>query len=290
MEHVQTKREIEAALTAAGVRPRKRFGQHFLIDGNLMRRIADTADITGDDIIVEVGAGTGGLTDLLLARARQVVAVEIDTDLQGILESRYAHNDRFTLIAGDVLDGKHHLNRALVEHIDAHAGEDDRSVKLVANLPYQIATPLLMNLLIDYPAVRRMVFTVQKEVADRITASHGCKAFGPLSILCQVLSKVEAMVRLSPKSFWPVPAVDSIMLRLDVGDAPFPDRDALRRFASLVRGTFEHRRKTLRSALAYVVDEGTRDRIIDVIDASRRPESFSIDEWLRIFETVENPT
>ena len=286
MDHVQTKREIERALTAAGVRPRKRFGQHFLIDGNLMRRIADAADISQSDIILEVGAGTGGLTDLLLARAKRVVAVEIDTHLQGILKSRYADNDRFTLIAGDVLDGKHRLNPAVIEHIDARPGEHQHSAKLVANLPYQIATPLIMNLLIDYPAVRRFVFTVQKEVADRITASHGGKAFGPLGILCQVLSNVATTTRISPQSFWPMPAVDSVMLRLDVGAAPFPDRDTLRRFASLVRGTFEHRRKTLRSALAYVLDEGTRDRINDVVDASRRPESFSIDEWLRIFESV----
>ena len=284
MQHVQTKREIETLLAEAGIRPRKRFGQHFLIDGNLMRRLCAAGEIESGDRILEVGGGTGGLTDLLVGSGEEVVCVEVDDRLHAVLESRFADCANFRLILGDVLEGKHRLHPDVAQFI--HDESNGRTVKLIANLPYQVATPLVMNLLIDYPEVKRLVFTVQREVADRFTAEPGQKEYGPVSIVVQLLCRVQTVATLPPDVFWPRPEVESAMMRLDVEGAPFPDREALRAFVDLVRGTFEHRRKTLRSALSYVVDEGQRDAVGESIDATRRPQSLSIEEWLEVYRTV----
>jgi 16S rRNA (adenine1518-N6/adenine1519-N6)-dimethyltransferase len=283
MEHVQTKREIAALLDAAGLRPRKRLGQHFLIDGNLMRRLVASAELESTDFVLEVGAGTGGLTDLLGRRVQRVLCVEIDQRLAAILEDRFREAPHVKVLAGDVLDGKHRLMPEVASAIRAHEQKVTGGAKLVANLPYRVATPLVMNLLLDYPEVRRLCFTVQAEVADRITASPNCKAYGPLSVLCQVLCKVQAVATVPPTAFWPRPTVESAMIRMDVGTSPFEAREELRGFASLIRATFDHRRKTLRSALGYVLDEAHRDQVCRCFDATRRPESFSIREWLGIY-------
>ena len=159
-------------------------------------------------------------------------------------------------------------------------------VKLVANLPYQVATPLVMNLLIDYPEVRRLCFTVQAELAERITASPNRRAYGPLSILSQALCSIRTVARLPAHTFWPRPSVDSVMIRLDVGEPPLEDCEASRDFATLVRGVFDHRRKTLRTALQYVVENAQRESVCERFDATRRPESFGVAEWLEIYRAT----
>lgn len=286
MHHVQTKREIKAIFDDAGLHPRKNLGQHFLIDGNLMRRIVEEAQIDTNDLVIEVGGGTGGLTDLLIKQAGHVLCVELDRDLQNILQERFHDQSRFTLIAGDVLEKKHQLHPTLIQ-VMTRLKDQYENVKLVANLPYQIATPLVMNLLVDYPQVRRLLFTVQAEVGDRITAQPNTKAYGPLSIISQTLCKIATIARLPPHVFWPEPAVESVMIRMDVHDPPFTERNTLREFSTFVRTTFEHRRKTLRSALGYVIDETRRERICQSIDSSRRPESFTKEEWLSLFQNIQ---
>jgi 16S rRNA (adenine1518-N6/adenine1519-N6)-dimethyltransferase len=297
--HVQTKREIQALLTAQGIWPRRRLGQHFLVDGNLMRRLADSAELTTADIVLEVGAGTGGLTDLIAGRVRKIICVEIDAGLHAILAERFRGVPGVTVLLGDILESKHRLRRDVVDQIKDEALAAGQTVKLVANLPYQVATPLLTNLLVDAPSVRRLCVTVQAEVGDRLMAQPGTKAYGPLAVLTQMLCQVGITARLRPDVFWPRPAVDSVMLRLDVGKAPFDDagkgadRDRLLRFTSLVRGAFEHRRKTLRVALRHVVNEAQVEAVCSQFDASRRPESFSIEEWLeisRVSEAAAGPT
>lgn len=295
---VQTKRDIQAALAAAGMRPRRRFGQNFLIDGNWMRRLAQSADLQAEDVVLEVGPGTGGLTDLLAPAVSRVVLVEIDRVLATLLRDRFAACALLSLIEGDVLAGKHELHPAVAEAIGGRCSLVDGqtgalstavarpAVKLVANLPYNVATPLVMNLLIDYPQVRRLCFTVQAEVGERIVATPQTKAYGPLSILSQALCRIEQVGRLGPHLFWPAPAVDSIMLRMDVGALPFATRDELRGFSAFVRGVFDHRRKQFRSAVGYVVPDAVRERLCAEVDATRRPEALGLEEWLRLFEIV----
>src|SRR3954449_1835390 len=139
----QTKHDIQAILSQAGSEPRHRFGQNFMIDQNLVRLVADAGGIGAEDLVIEVGPGTGTLTEELLARGARVVAVEIDRDLAGLLRERFSGNDRFELIEGDALAGKHALNAELLKAIEGVKG-----VKLVANLPYNIASPLAIELVI----------------------------------------------------------------------------------------------------------------------------------------------
>ena len=232
MQPVQTKREIQALLASEGVRPRKRHGQNFLIDGNLMRRLAAGADLDSADTVLEVGPGTGGLTDLLIPRAGHVIAVEIDLALQRILGQRYADAANLTLLRGDVLASKHQLNPEL-DAILQEGAPRPGCVKLVANLPYQVATPVVMNLLVQYPGVRRLCFTVQAEVGERILAGPGTKAYGPLSIVTQSLCRAEQLARVPATAFWPVPKVESVLLRLKVGPTPFADQERCAAFAKL---------------------------------------------------------
>ena len=283
MEHVQTKREIERTLAAAGLHPRKRFGQHFLIDGNLMRCLVESAELTPDDLVLEVGPGTGGLTDLLISHAGHVLCVEIDRDLAAIVSERFRDAANVTLIQGDVLVSKHTIHVQVAQFIRDHVDRGGGCVKLVANLPFQVATPLVMNLLIDYPQVRRMCFTVQAEVGERITAEPGGKDYGPLSILCQCLCTIATLARIGPHCFWPAPAVDSVMLRLDVRDDAIVARGELPAFAAFVRSVFEHRRKQLRTALKHVLSEEGRARLPAGFDATRRPEQLSFHEWVALF-------
>jgi 16S rRNA (adenine1518-N6/adenine1519-N6)-dimethyltransferase len=283
VRHVQTKTEIEAALAAVGMRPRKKFGQHFLIDGNLMRKLVDQAGIQPGDLVLEVGPGTGGLTDLLAETGACVNCVEIDRDLHALLVDRFAQFARVRIWLGDILDGKHRLRNDIARLL-SQAMPERTLVKLIANLPYQIATPLVVNLILDYPQVRRLCFTVQAEVGDRIISAPNSRDYGPLSILCQLLCEIETIARLPPACFWPRPAVDSVMIRMDVRDTLALKRGQLHAFVQFVRGVFAHRRKTLRSALTYVVDASTRDAICGQFDGQHRPERFTVDEWTAMFQ------
>jgi 16S rRNA (adenine1518-N6/adenine1519-N6)-dimethyltransferase len=288
-EHVQTKREIQAALERADLQPRKRFGQHFLIDGNLMRRLVESAELTEHDLVLEVGPGTGGLTDLLVPRAAAVLAVEIDHRLFDLLTDRFRYADRVTLLRGDVLDGKHRVMPAVAEAIRGFRAAGG-AVKLVANLPYQVATPLIMNLLVDFPQVARMCFTVQAEVGGRIAAEPGGKDYGPLSILCQSLCTITTLSRIGPHCFWPAPQVDSVMLRLDVRERPLIARREVAGFGAFIRGVFDHRRKQLRTAVGYVLPQADFTPLGADFDAMRRPEELAIDEWVALYRELVAPT
>src|SRR5687768_14765442 len=170
----QTKHQIQSILAEAGAQPRHRFGQNFMIDQNLVRLVAEAGHVGPDDVVIEVGPGTGTLTEELLGRASHVVAVEIDRNLAAALRERFWSDEKFHLIEGDALDGKHGINPDLRAHLAAvsrTASPRARPVKLVANLPYNIASPLVIDLLID--GIDLLAFTVQKEVADRLRAAAG---------------------------------------------------------------------------------------------------------------------
>jgi 16S rRNA (adenine1518-N6/adenine1519-N6)-dimethyltransferase len=239
----QCKHEIQSLLAGAGTEPRHRFGQNFMIDQNLVRLVADAGMIAAGDVVVEVGPGTGTLTEELLGRGAEVVAVEIDRDLAGVLRERFAENEKFRLIEGDALAGKHAPNAELSASL-REAAERGRGVKLVANLPYNIASPLVIELLIA--GVELLVFVVQKEVADRLRAKEGSDDYGPLTVMAQMLSKVEYLRKLPPGAFWPAPGVDSALVRMVRADR-LGDRAGA--FGTFVHQVFSARRKTLRKAL-----------------------------------------
>lgn len=238
----QTKAQIQQLLAQANTAPRHRFGQNFMIDANVVRLIADAGGVGPGDVVIEVGPGTGTLTDELLARGARVTALEIDRDLAGLLRERLADRPTFELIEGDALDGKHAINPTLAERIRAlPAGA---SVKLVANLPYNIASPLVIGLLLE--GVSTLVFTVQKEVADRLRAKADSDDYGPLTVVTQRLARVEVLRTLPSTVFWPPPKIESALVRLTRDDRLGDDARAFSRFVSTL---FSFRRKTLRKAL-----------------------------------------
>ena len=278
----QTKREIQATLDAAGMRPRHRFGQNFMVDANLVRLVADAGEIKVGDVVIEVGPGTGTLTDELLARVGdggRVIAVEIDRDLATALRTRLGGDGRFTLIEGDALAGKHGLNPALAAELESAAG---CHVRLAANLPYNIASPLVIELLLA--GVQTLAFTVQKEVAERLRAGPGDgKQYGPLSVAAQTLADVEVLRTIPPGVFWPPPTIDSALVRLRRRpDAP-AEQEA-RDFASFVTGLFSMRRKTVRKALAPLTADPDAALAAVALTGGERPEQVSVADLRRLFE------
>src|SRR5262245_9624801 len=166
----QTLSEIRSLLAAAGLAPQHRFGQNFLVDLNLMRKLVQRAEVSNADVVLEVGPGTGSLTEILLESGARVIAVEIDRGLQELLHARLGDNPRFTLLRGDALAGKNEINPSVLEALRSTETGPGGARKLVANLPYQIATPLLADLLHVTPPVSRMTCTIQKEVGERLIA------------------------------------------------------------------------------------------------------------------------
>ncbi len=284
----QTKTEIQAILAGAGIAPLRRYGQHFLIDGNLMGRLVTAAAIRPDDVVLEVGPGTGALTERLLETAGQVVAVEIDRGLHAICRERFADSRQLTLIHTDVLASKGEVAPEVLAALDEHHCRLGGRVMLVANLPYQIATPLLIDLLTGNMPVSPLCFTVQAEVADRIAAAPGGAEYGPVSVIVQALGKVQRIARVPPQAFWPVPKVDSAMLRVDgrpdaIGGAP------RRRLLALVHGSFQHRRKTMRSNLKELLEPEMLERVVAAGQwrLDDRPERWCVDEWVAVYHFVE---
>jgi 16S rRNA (adenine1518-N6/adenine1519-N6)-dimethyltransferase len=273
----QTKHQIQAILSGAGMEPRYRFGQNFMIDGNLVRLVAEAGQIGAGDLVIEVGPGTGTLTEELLASGAQVLAVEIDNDLAAALKDRFAEAKNFSLIHGDALAGKHEINAELVKAI-GEAKSQKKTVRLVANLPYNIASPLIVELLIA--GVDALVFTVQKEVADRLKAGPGTKDYGTLSIMTQLLSGVEVLRTLPPQAFWPMPKIESALVRL-VRD----DRlgGSAVEFNAFVRGIFSARRKMIRKSLDTEGVDAEALFLATGINPQSRPEEIPPQTFLDLF-------
>jgi 16S rRNA (adenine1518-N6/adenine1519-N6)-dimethyltransferase len=282
---LQTKQQIQALLDQAQAKPRHRLGQNFMIDGNLLRLVAAAGHPTPGDLVIEVGPGTGSLTEELLGGGCQVVAVELDAALANLLRERLDDRANFKLIEGDALAGKHALHRQLLEEI-SQARARNQPVKLIANLPYNIASPLVIELLIA--GAELLAFTVQKEVAQRLKAAAGSESFGPLSVMAQLLSDVELLRTLPPQAFWPMPKIDSALVRMTRRDQLGPRAAD---FSRMLHGVFAFRRKMLRKAL---IESGIAENIADAALASvkmsprMRSEELSPAQWLALFEVVKS--
>jgi 16S rRNA (adenine1518-N6/adenine1519-N6)-dimethyltransferase len=275
----QTKHQIEALLAEASARPLHRFGQNFMIDQNLVRLVAAAGEPKPGDLIIEVGPGTGTLTEELLASGASIQAVEIDRGLAELNRRQFADRSNFSLIEGDALAGKHALNPQLLAIIGSETTVG-RPVKLVANLPYNIASPLVIESLIA--GVELLAFTVQKEVALRLRAEPGGE-YGPLSVMAQLLSNVEVLRTLPPQAFWPMPKIASALVRLRRNDQLGP---AAGEFSRFVHGVFSFRRKTLRNSLGEMGVDADAALAQSGLDGTLRPEAFAPEELLKLFRAV----
>ncbi len=284
----QTKREIQQRLRQAGLAPLKQYGQHFLIDGNLMDKLVLAAELRETDTVLEVGPGTGALTERLLERAGAVVAVEIDRGLYELCANSLAkhspHGKKLNLIHGDILDNKSMLNPRVLEALRTIRITLGGRIVLVANLPYQISTPLLIELLMGDLDINPMCCTLQAEVGDRLMAAAGNRVYGPISVYAQVMACLTRIARVGPESFWPPPEVNSVMLRIDKRyDVQLAD-PLRRQLRDLVRGCFNHRRKTLQSNLKTQlnVEQCMRVREAGRWNLNDRPERITPEQWLEL--------
>jgi len=269
----QTLTEIRAMLESHGMSPRKRFGQNFLIDDNQIQRIVAAAGVGTGDTVLEVGPGTGTLTEALLNTGATVVAVEIDRGLCELLRQRLREpiaDEQFQLIEDDVLAGKHALSPVVIDALG------DRPFTLVANLPYNAASPLLIQLCTRLPGMgqlQRGLVMVQKEVAQRLMATPGTdgKQVGPLTLLVQNRCAVGKVATLGPGCFWPPPQIDSMVVELVPHAQPrVADPAAL---GELAHQLFSKRRKQIGSVLG-------RDTPLPAgIEANQRPEDLSWAQW-----------
>ena len=265
---------VPGALRALGVRPSRRMGQNFLLDPRVADRIAALVD-DPDEPVVEIGPGLGALTERLAATGRPLVAVELDLRLAESLERRFAGRPEVRVVRGDVLEQK---PESLIP--------GQRQVTVVANLPYSITTPAIEWVLGAGSRVRRAFLMVQREVAERMTASPGGKEYGSLAVFLSLHAEVRSLFRVSPGAFFPRPDVESIVVELT--PSPYPGTtEADRRDAErLARAATTARRKTVANALsrglAVAPDEARRLLIEAGVDPGRRGETLTVDEWLAL--------
>ena len=270
-------RELAAAL---GVRPTKQRGQNFVIDANTVRRIVRIAQVRPDDVVVEIGPGLGSLTLALLETAHRVTAVEIDDVLAAALpatvEARIPHRaDRFALVHADAL------------HVDGLPGPPPTA--LVANLPYNVAVPVLLHMLAGFPSIERSLVMVQSEVADRLAARPGSKVYGVPSVKAAWYADVRRAGAIGRNVFWPAPNVDSGLVAWTRHDPPTTEVSREAVFA-VVDAAFGQRRKALRGVLRGLAGSAERAEAALAsagVDPLARGESLVLDDFVRITEALD---
>lgn len=261
----QTRSEIAALLKRHGLAPVHRLGQNFLADANITRKIVEVAGVSRGDRVVEVGAGTGTLTVALAAGGAHVRAYEIDSGLRPILEEVTAGLD-VELVFGDVTK------------IDLESELRGGTWKMVANLPYNVGTPLVLDALRTVQSIDRFVVMVQREVAERFVAGPGSKEYGLPSVITALHGRARIAFKVAPQVFYPAPNVESAVVVIDRTQPPEKAEEAI----ALAAAGFGKRRKMLRGSLAAVLDDPVGTLGAAGIDPTARAEDLSADDFLRI--------
>ena len=258
----------------------KSLGQNFLVDDSVPRDIVLGAEVDEDDLVIEIGPGVGTLTAQLLNKAKKVVAIELDNDLIPILTQEIGDNPKFTLIHNDAL--KVNFNEIIGE---------EKSVKLVANLPYYVTTPIIVKLLKENYDFKSLTIMIQKEVAERMNAEPGNKDYGALSLLVQYYCNTSIIRKVPPQCFIPRPKVDSIVIRLDRLQKPKVKVDNEKLFFDIIRSSFNMRRKTLWNGVKNV---GLSKESLELafeeagVDPKRRGETLTIEEFAILSDKINN--
>lgn len=278
--------EVRELLARHGLRPKKRLGQNFLIDRNVLRKIIEAAELDAGSHVIEVGPGLGTVTREAAGVAARVVAVEADRGLIPVLEETVGGLPNVEIVAGDF------LKLDLPEFISSGFGGNRATV--VANLPYYITSPLIIKLIEAKPYINRMVVMVQDEVADRMTAAPGSGEYGSLSVFVQYHCDVKVAAHVKRTVFYPAPEVDSAVVRLDIREKPAVDVPDEELFFRIVRASFGQRRKTLLRSLSGSPDLGwsreTAGAALEKagIDPIRRGETLSLEEFASLARCVSN--
>ncbi len=256
----------------------KSLGQNFLVDDSVPRDIVLGAEVDENDLVIEIGPGVGTLTAQLLNKAKKVVAIELDSDLIPILTEEMGSNPKFTLIHNDAL--KVDFNEIIGE---------EKSVKLVANLPYYVTTPIIVKLLKENYNFKSLTIMIQKEVAERMNAEPGNKDYGALSLLVQYYCNTSIVRKVPPQCFIPRPKVDSIVIRLDRLQEPKVKVENEKLFFDIIRSSFNMRRKTLWNGVKNV---GLSKESLELafeeagVDPKRRGETLTIEEFAMLSDKI----
>lgn len=267
---------LKEILAKHGFKFKKRFGQNFITDPGILNKIVDVAEITKDDLVIEVGPGLGTLTKTIAERAGRVITIEIDKDLIPILQETLEGLDNVDVVEGDAL--KLNLDQLVLEKLG-----ELKPYKIVANLPYYITTPLIMHFLEEGYNVERIVVMVQKEVAERIVANPGTKEYGALTVNLQLFTQAKIAFTVPRHVFTPKPDVDSAIVDLVVRKEPlYPiqDREFLRK---IITAAFGQRRKNLLNSLgSLTIDKKILNEAMEGInlDSRRRGETLSLEEFV----------
>ncbi len=277
--------QTRAALRARGLRPRRRRGQHFLVDSGVRDRIVAAAEIGAGSLVVEIGPGTGILTEAILGTGASVLAVELDRDLARLLAERLADNPRLAIQSADALE----FDFAQALRDDPRRGR----MRVVANIPYYISTPLILRLVHQRDLFEALFLTVQREVAERLTAAPGTKSYGSLTLACQYRANVRTVIGIPRTAFHPVPEVNSALVRFDLLDAPRVRVTEPSHLFAIIRAAFGVRRKTLRNALCRADwrapdVEAALERV--GIAPLRRGETLTLDEFARLSDALPTRT
>lgn len=262
----------------------KKLGQNFLIDDNIINKIIDSSSVNKNDLIIEIGPGLGTLTAKLLENAGKVIAIELDDRMIKILSDRFKLYDNFTLIHNDVL--KIDLNQIIKDNI-----ENLDNVKVVANLPYYITTPIIMKLLEDRVNIQSITVMVQKEVADRITARPGDKLSGAITYSIDYYAEARKVAFVSKECFMPSPEVDSEVIKLILRDKPKVNVAKEELFFKIIKASFSQRRKTLLNGL---VNSGinNKEKLKEILEEMGlnieiRGEKLSIEQFADLADRID---
>jgi 16S rRNA (adenine1518-N6/adenine1519-N6)-dimethyltransferase len=297
MSERQTLSYLAKTLERAGLTPKTKYGQNFLVDLNLLDILVNGGEIQSNDVILEVGTGVGSLTTRMAPLAGAVVTVEIDRDLQALAAKELRSHSNVTMLLLDALRNKNNLRDEVINTIrDRMSAVTNARFKLVANLPYNVATPIISNLLSVDPLPERMVVTIQKELAERIVAPPGCKDYSALTIWMQALCDCEILRTLPPSAFWPSPKVDSAIIRVVPNAIKRARIQDLSYFHTHLRALFFHRRKFLRSQLHTAVQDDLDKNQVDVIlaklglEPNLRAEQLTVEQIIELLEATRQAT
>jgi 16S rRNA (adenine1518-N6/adenine1519-N6)-dimethyltransferase len=291
MSERQTLSFLSRRFEQFGLQPKTKYGQNFLIDLNLLDMLHTTAQLDQQDVVLEIGTGLGSLTTRMAPKSHWVVTVEIDSQLQQMAHQELRDYPNVSLLTCDALRNKNHLREEILDEVRSRMSEiPNARFKLVANLPYNVATPIISNLLMIQPRVDRMVVTIQRELAERIVAVPSTKDYSALSIWLQSQCECRIVRLMPPSVFWPRPNVDSAILEIVPKESLRARIEDLAFFHERLRALFFHRRKFIRSQLAIAMQDELSKPQVDAIlegqsiDPNVRAEQLPVDRIIKLLE------
>lgn len=288
IKDIATPSRTKALLNQYGFNFKKSLGQNFLIDVNIIHNIIDASDIDENTGVIEVGPGMGSLTEQLAKSAKKVIAFEIDQRLIPVLKDTMSPYDNVTVINEDILKAN------IAQYVSENLADCDK-IMVVANLPYYITTPILLNLMQQRLPIDGYVVMMQKEVGERLNAQVGTKAYGSLSIVAQYYTETSQVLTVPKSVFLPPPNVDSIVVKLMKRDVPQVEVDNEDKFFKMTKSAFSQRRKTINNNYQSLFVEGKNKKEVILkwletsgIDPRRRGETLSIKEFANLYNELKN--